>query len=151
MISVLLLAVILFDSNTGPKGIAPSVTCVDAANTVTAIALEQYQRRNFNKAASLARTAAEDLRSCLKRHSAQSTNGARQRVGEITMYAGEYYLDEGAVRKSIVMLQEAKQIFLHLRRISSSHGTVIDELLIDSRQVEDDLRRAHLVLAPVEN
>ena len=120
---------------------AQTPSCILATNSTTAAALTEYKRGRFITAAQLYQQAAVSLKRCIQNHPNELTVESQQRFGELWMYAGEMRLENGYDSTARGPLLQAKELFLDLRNGGTLRGTVLDEVLLDSHQVDSDLAR----------
>jgi len=116
-------------------------SCVTAANQKTASALSLVSEGHHAAAAALQYEAAELLEDCMRLNRAEVNASSTQRLGELWMYAGEYYTEAQNLKAAASTLERAKKVFRNLRASGVLAGSALDEVLLDAHRTDQDLMR----------
>lgn len=83
--------------------------------------------------------AATSLDSCLSKNPNEATLSAKQRLGQLWMYAGEYWQTAGNSKLAHLALLQARSLFVYLRTSGKLSGGILDEVISDDHETDKDL------------
>jgi hypothetical protein len=120
---------------------APASTCLSDANSLSAASRARYVKNDIVGATRLQYHASAGLQRCLEQTPRERTISSEQRLGEMWLITGQLERTEGDVKSAKGSLLRAKDIFSKLRRSGSLHGSMLDVVLLETRQVDDELKK----------
>jgi len=118
-----------------------SESCVSDANAMSESSRQEYVKGDLQRAARLQSLASFDLEQCLKRHPKQISLSTRTRLAQVWRIAGQLQGDSLNIRAARASLNHAKRIVSKLRLEKSLRGTLLNEVLLENREVNDELAR----------
>lgn len=131
-----------------PSPASASESCIRSANGRTAAALAKIEQSDFNAGAKIQTEAATSLHSCLSENPSEATLEAKQRLGQLWMYAGEHWQAAGNSKLARVALLQARSLFLRLRTSGKLSGGILDEAIMDTHRTDRDLSGLQEVRPP---
>ena len=115
-------------------------SCLSSTDNLAEASRARYLHGDLAGAARLQHQATLLLEQCFVLHRAERTLEAERRLGEMWMISGELEQRAGDVRSAKLSLLRAKGIFSTLRRNPHLRGSTLDLVLLESREVKEDLK-----------
>jgi hypothetical protein len=97
------------------------------------------EQNDFKAGAEIQTEAATSLDSCLRENPNEATLEAKERLGQLWMYAGEHWQTAGNAKLARLALLQARSVFLRLRTSGKLSGGILDEAIMYTHRTDRDL------------